>query len=451
MSRICAPACVSPEVKIAVRYRKILKYLYARERQAMRFGLDGVRRLLANVGNPEGAFPSVLVAGSNGKGSTAVILASILKAAGHKAGLYTSPHLIDFKERIRVDGKCIDETQVESLIEAMGDAIEKEKSSFFEATTAMAFKYFRDSQVDIAVLEVGLGGRLDATNVSYPAVSVITSVSREHTEILGDSLPLIAGEKAGVLRPGGLAVLGFQGGVAAEAIRKEVQAVGASMARVGVDVVPRIVSVSREGTSFTLRWKGDWEWGPTLQVAMPGRHQARNAAAAALAAMSLKSAGFPVTADHVVEGVARVRWPGRFQVVGPDRNPCVLDVAHNPAAAESLAGTFREVYPGQSAVVVIGMSADKDHRRFLKNIHPITSELVIAEAHSSRALPVGVLARIAQQMGIRVRVVPQVRDAVSAAREVARKNGAQVLVTGSFFVVGEAMMHLGVSGEGKVC
>jgi len=234
-------------------------------------------------------------------------------------------------------------------------------------------------------------------------------------------------------------------------MKKEVQAVGASMLQVGVDVVPRIVSVSREGTSFTLRWKGDWEWGPTLQVAMPGRHHARNAAAAALAAMSLKNAGFPVTADHVVKGVRRVRWPGRFQIVGPDRCPCVLDVAHNPAAAEVLARTFREVYPGQSAIVVIGMSADKDHKAFLENILPVTSELVIAEAPNARALPVGVMARLAEEMGLRSRVVPQVRDAVSSARDIARKTGAQVLVTGSFFVVGEAMMHLGLSSEDKVC
>jgi dihydrofolate synthase/folylpolyglutamate synthase len=434
-----------------VRYRKILKYLYARERQAMKFGLDGVRRLLANVGNPEGAFPSVLVAGSNGKGSTAAIIASILKAAGHKAGLYTSPHLIDFKERIRVDGKCIEEAQIEGLMGAMGDAIEREKSSFFEATTAMALKHFRDCQVDIAVLEVGLGGRLDATNVSHPAVSVITSLSKEHTEILGESLPKIAGEKAGILRPGGLAVLGFEGGIAAEAMKSEVQAVGASMVQVGVDVVPRIVSVSRDGTSFTLRWKGDWEWGPTLLLPIPGRHHARNAAAAALAAMSLKTAGFPVTADHVVKGVRRVRWPGRFQVVGSDRSPCVLDVAHNPAAAEALCRTFREVYPGRTAVVVIGMSADKDHKTYLENIRPIVDELVVAEAPIARALPVGVMARLAEDMGMRARVVPQVRDAVSAAREIAGKKGAQVVVTGSFFVVGEAMTHLGMSGEDKTC
>jgi dihydrofolate synthase/folylpolyglutamate synthase len=434
-----------------VRYRKILKYLYARERQAMRFGLDGIRRLLANVGDPQGAFPSVLVAGSNGKGSTAAIIASILKAAGHKTGLYTSPHLIDFKERIRVDGKCIGELQVESLMDAMGDAIEREKSSFFEATTAMAFKHFRDCQVDIAVLEVGLGGRLDATNVSHPAVSVITSLSKEHTDILGDDISKIAGEKAGILRPGGLAVLGFESGLAAEAMKKEVQAIGASMVQVGVDVVPRIVSVSREGTSFTLRWKGDWEWGPTLQLAMPGRHHARNAAAAALAAMSLKNAGFPVTADHVVKGVRRVRWPGRFQILGPDRNPCVLDVAHNPGAAEALCRTFGEVYPGRAAVVVIGMSADKDHKTFLENISPITAELVIAEAPSARALPVGVMARLAEDMGMRARVVPQVREAVSAARDIARERGAQVVVTGSFYVVGEAMTHLGLGGEDRVC
>jgi dihydrofolate synthase/folylpolyglutamate synthase len=188
-----------------------------------------------------------------------------------------------------------------------------------------------------------------------------------------------------------------------------------------------------------------------LQVPLPGRHHARNAAAAALAVMSLKSAGFPVTADHVVKGVRRVRWPGRFQVVGPDRNPCILDVAHNPEAAEALAKTFREVYPGQSAVVVIGMSADKDHKKYLEQILPITAELVIAEAPNARALPVGVMARLAEEMGLRARIVPQVRDAVSCARDISRKTGSPTLITGSFFVVGEAMTHLGLSGEDKVC
>ncbi len=433
-----------------MRYRQILKYLYSRERQAMRLGLDGVKRLLNSLGNPEASFPSVLVAGSNGKGSTAVIIASILRAAGFKTGLYTSPHLIDFKERIRVDGKCIEEERVESLMEIMGDSIEENESSFFEATTAMAFKEFRDSRVDIAVLEVGLGGRLDATNASHPAVSVITSISKEHTEILGDSTVGIAGEKAGILRPGGCAILGFEGGVAAEAIKEEARALGASIASVGVDVVPRIVSVSRKGTSFTLRWKGDWEWGPTMQLSVPGRHQAGNAATAALAAMSLRSAGFPITADHVVKGVRRVKWLGRFQVLGPDRNTCVLDVAHNPSAAETLRGTFQEVYPGQSAVVVAGMTADKDHRGFLERLRPITAELVATEASNQRALPVGVLARMAEDLGIRCRVVPQVRDAISVGREIAGQRGDQVVVTGSFFVVGEAMTQLGITVRDKV-
>jgi len=434
-----------------VRYRKILNYLYSRERQGMRFGLDGVKSLLARIGNPERAFPAVLVAGSNGKGSTAAVIASILKAAGYKAGLYTSPHLMDFKERIRVDGKCIGEDQVEWLMGFMGDAIELEKSSFFEATTAMAFQHFKESKVDIAVLEVGLGGRLDATNVSYPAVSVITSVSKEHADILGDSIEKIAGEKAGVLRPGGVGVLGFEGGIAADAIRKEAAALGASLAQVGVDVVPRIVSVSRDGTTFTLRWKGDWEWGPALRITMPGRHQATNAAAAALAAMSLKGAGFSVTADHVVKGVRKVKWPGRFQTVGKGTNPFVLDVAHNPGAAEALVRTFREVFPGRSAVIVVGMSSDKDHDAFLATLAPVAAEVVVVEAANARALPAGVLAKAAEGLGMNVRVCPQVSRGLSVARDLAARRGANVLVTGSFYVVGEAMAHLGLDVAVKIC
>lgn len=433
-----------------MRYRRILKYLYARERLAMRLGLEGIRRLLVRLGNPESAFPSVLVAGSNGKGCTAAIVASILKAAGYRTGLYTSPHLIDFRERIRIDGKCIDEERIESLMAIMRDAIEEERSSFFEATTAMALRHFKDCRVDIAVLEVGLGGRLDATNAAHPAVSVITSISREHTEILGDSVEGIAAEKAGILRPGGHAVIGFDGGVAADAIKSEIQALGASMSRVGADIVPRVVNVSREGTFFTLRWKGDWEWGPTLQLAIPGRHQARNAAAAALAATSLGGAGFHVSRDHVAKGIKRVRWPGRFQVVGHDRSPCVLDIAHNPAAAEALAGIFQEIYSGRPAVVVAGMSADKDHRSYLQALQPIAMGLIATEAPNVRALPVGVMARTAEDLGMWTRAVPHVREAVSVGRQMAASRGAPVLITGSFFVVGEAMAALGVGVDDKI-
>jgi dihydrofolate synthase/folylpolyglutamate synthase len=433
-----------------LRYRRILKYLYARERLAMRLGLEGIRRLLARLGNPEAAYPSILVAGSNGKGCTAAIIASILKAAGYKTGLYTSPHLIDFKERIRVDGKCIGEERIESLMAIMRDAIEEERSSFFEATTAMAFKYFQDRRVDVAVLEVGLGGRLDATNAAHPAVSVITSISKEHTEVLGDSVESIAAEKAGILRPGGHAVIGFDGGIAADAVKREIQALGASVSRVGADVVPRVLSVSREGTCFALRWKGDWEWGPVMQLSIPGRHQARNASAAALASTSLGGAGFHVNRDHVVKGIKRVRWPGRFQIVGHDRSPCVLDVAHNPAAAEALAGTFQEIYPGRSAVVVAGMSADKDHRGYLKALLPVTAELIATEAPNMRALPVGMMARVAEEVGMRARAVPHVRDAVSVGREIAMGRGAPVLITGSFFVAGEAMALLGIGVGDKI-
>jgi dihydrofolate synthase/folylpolyglutamate synthase len=427
-----------------LRYRRILKYLYARERLAMRLGLEGIRRLLIRLGNPEAAYPSVLVAGSNGKGCTAAMIASILKAAGYKTGLYTSPHLIDFKERIRVDGKCIDEERIESLMAMMRDAIDEERSSFFEATTAMALKHFEERKVDVAVLEVGLGGRLDATNAAHPAVSVITSISREHTEVLGASVESIAAEKAGILRPGGNAVVGFDGGIAADAIKREAQALGASVWRVGADVVPRVLSVSREGTCFTLRWKGDWEWGPAVQLSIPGRHQARNASAAALAATSLSEAGFHVSRDHVVKGIKRVRWPGRFQVLGHERSPCVLDVAHNPGAADALAGTFQEIYPGRSAVVVVGMSADKDHGSYVKALVPITAELIATEAPNVRALPVGMMARVAEEAGVRARAVPHVKDAVSIGREIAAGRGAPVLVAGSFFVVGEAMALLGV-------
>lgn len=433
-----------------MRYRKILKYLYSRERQAMKYGLEGVKRLLVSLENPEAAFPSVLVAGSNGKGSTAVIIASILKAAGYRTGLYTSPHLIDFKERIRVDGKCIEEGQVEALMRIMGDTIEKQGSTFFEATTAMAFKHFLDSRIDIAILEVGLGGRLDATNASHPALSVITSISREHTEILGSTVSKIAGEKAGVLRSGGLAVLGFRQGVAAEATKKVAEAAGASLRQVGVDVMPKTVNVSRAGTSFTLRWKGDWDWGPTLTISIPGRHQARNATTAALAAMSLNGVGFRVSPDHVVKGVKKVRWPGRFQVVGTEANPCVLDVAHNPAAAQALSRTFQEVYPGRSAVAVVGMSADKDHSAFMSALLPRTSEMVITEPPNPRALPVGMLARVVRQLEGRPRVVPEVSHAVSHALELGKKRGEPVVITGSFFVVGEAMAHLGIKAEERV-
>jgi dihydrofolate synthase / folylpolyglutamate synthase len=413
-------------------------------RSAMVFDLRRLFQLLERLGNPQAGPLPVHVAGTKGKGSTAAMIASILEAAGYRTGLYTSPHLFSINERIQIDGKPISGEDfarlVETLIpevEAVNRVAEYGRLTTFELLTALAFLFFREKEADVAVLETGLGGRLDATNVVGPGVSVITSISYDHTDVLGDTLAKIAGEKAGIIKPGSVVVSAPQPPEAMAVIERVCRERGVRLVRIGEAVTWRPGNFSPQEQRFELAGlRGRYE----LVLPLLGEHQLENAAVAVAAVELLADRGVGVSGENIVIGLARVRWPGRLQVLR--ENPWVIaDCAHNAYSMGKLVAALRRYFSFDRATFVLGVSADKDITGMAAELAALPARIIVTGARHPRALRPDRLAAEFSRRGMAVREVPAVAGAVDLALADAGA-GDLVCITGSVFVVAEAMEHL---------
>lgn len=419
-----------------------LEELYRFERSGMRLGLAGIEHLLERAGRPERAFPSVLIAGTNGKGSTAAHLASIFRAAGLKTGLFTSPHLVRFHERIRVDGREIDDASLEALLSRWWPRFEEDRPSFFEAVTALCFDHFAGLDLGMAVVEVGLGGRLDATNVLTPRASVITTIASDHTEILGRTLRGIALEKAGIVKAGGTLVLGVRASGPREAILGVARERGARVRRLGADARYAARGVTPRGTEFRLSIDS---YSGTLRTPLLGAHQARNAALAALSAETVlrESGRAPAEIARAIEqGVATTTWPARAEWIDGDP-PILLDVAHNVEGALALAATVRALWPSRPVSIVAAFSRDKAHPAILGALSRVASRFTLTEFAGERATPASVLAGSVPTRDVTAVAMPAPSEAVGDAIDWARRCGGLVLITGSFYLMPQALAALG--------
>lgn len=423
------------------------------------FDLAYVRAVLDALGHPERHFRSVLIAGTNGKGSTAATLASILVAAGHRTGLYTSPHLVRINERIRVDGRQIsdaDFAQIHSLVEQAAQRLVGEGAlpwhpSFFEVLTAMAFEHFARSGIEVAVLEVGMGGRLDATNVVEPMVSVITDIALDHQKFLGNTIGEIAGEKAGIIRPGGVVVTLPQHPEANDVIGRTILERGAravNAAEYVPDFAPDPVGDRRPATGdYTLTVMGQQV---TIASPLRGRHQWRNLALAIATAEELNRSGIRIGAGDIERGIRQTRWPGRFQVVREDpTDPLgyaaefVFDVAHNPAGAWALRAALSERYPDGPLTIVFGVMRDKAFAEILHILFPLAERVIATRSRNPRSAEPEEIRAAAASTGTEVVCEPTVPAALERARMLAGEGGV-IVVTGSIYVVGEAMGLFGM-------
>jgi dihydrofolate synthase/folylpolyglutamate synthase len=450
---------------------------------AHKFDLAHMRVLLAALGNPERSLPSVLVAGTNGKGSTSATLASVLRGSGLKTGLYTSPHLVRINERIRLDGTAISDDDFALLHDVVDRTAERLVGegdlplhpSFFEMLTAMAFEYFARNRPDVVVLEVGMGGRLDATNVVKPRVSVITDISLDHQKYLGETVREIAGEKAGIIRAGGVVVTLPQMPEANDVIGHAILDLGAR----GVNAVPYVPPVSpgsdafwdaarKTSSSDRAETSADVEetrttgverglrqryplavMGEEIMVDSPlvGRHQLRNVALAIAAAVELREQGFPsITAKSIERGIRETRWPGRFQMVPASggRPEIVLDVAHNPAGAWALRAALSAQYDGRPVTMVFGVLRDKAVAEMTEILFPIAERVVLTHADNPRSAGAGEIREAARRVSAEISEAENVAGALELAAGLAGPNGL-VVVTGSIYIVGEAMRVMGVS------
>ncbi len=399
------------------------------------FELGRVFALLARLGDPHTAWPSIHIAGTKGKGSTAAFCASALAAGGYRTGLYTSPHLQDFSERIQVNGAAIPQRAVADLIEEIKPAVAATPAiSTFEIMTALAFLHFQRERVDAAVIEVGLGGRLDATNVITPLVSVITSISIDHVPILGHTLAEIAGEKAGIIKPGVPVVMAPQRDEAKLKITETARSQSAPLIGVGDEVKFEGVRRSLDGQFLRVWINPDQKM--ELEIPLLGDHQLENAATAWAALQIAHEQGLGLRGDAIQKGFAATSWPGRFEIL--QRTPFViLDAAHNPDSAQKLRRTLEQTLPGRPLVLVFGASGDKAVPEFLRAFAGAAHLLIATRSEHPRALAPASIAEMAAALGIPVMVTQSIETALAEARARVPAGGV-VLVTGSVFVVGAA-------------
>ncbi len=417
-------------------YGVLLDRLFPRLTGGIRWGLERTSKLLAGVDDPHRAYPSIHIGGTNGKGSVAAIAESVLRHDGQRTGLYTSPHLVDFRERIQVDGRPISEAELLSAARALWPRIEEEAPSFFEAATVIAFLALRRADIDVAVVEVGMGGRLDSTNVVTPEVSVITNVALDHAEYLGSDLATIAGEKAGIIKTGVPVVTAESDPAVLAVLKRAARERGAPL-----HVVPAPpAELAIRGTTVML----ETVWGElSLRVPLAGAHQALNLAVAVRALELLPVERRP-SKEALVRGTAATWWPGRVQIEERDDVSWIFDVAHNAAGVESLRASIAALRPRRPLVAVIGVLGDKDWDRMLPPLFDLVDQAILVEPPSAPAgrrwSPDDVLARLGSPVGVRV-----VRPFAAALAEAAADaRGGTVLCTGSVHTVGDAMLALGI-------
>jgi dihydrofolate synthase / folylpolyglutamate synthase len=397
----------SLEVQLNPAYDTTVEWLFAMQQRGVKLGLENMRRLLIALDNPEKSLKFIHVAGTNGKGSVCAMLDSLARSAGIRTGLFTSPHLVRFNERIQVNGNLISDDSVISGIHRIQESIPKDyQPTFFEITTALALYYFRAWNVDLVILETGLGGRLDATNVVTPLVSVLTSIDLDHQRWLGNSLTEIAREKAGIIKTG----------IPVVSVPQSAQ----------VRIVIEQTAAERSAPlHYVHRPISD------LVVGLPGSHQRINAAAAC---ETLVRAGFELTERARREGLATVFWPGRFQRVGAR---IVLDGAHNPAASQRLVETWEECVGDERPAIIFGGLQEKDLRKMISLLSKIAARFYIVPVQSRRAAPAGEIQSLVPE-----HIPSSTFTSVSDALQLAQQSTEMILVTGSLFLIGEAMALL---------
>ena len=429
-----------------ITYSEALDYIYDLTKYGIKLGLKNINYLLYLLGEPHKKLKIIHVAGTNGKGSTCSLISSILQSDGYKVGLYTSPHLVDFTERIKINHKSIDRKKVSELLEKIKPSIEKVANTpsyghptFFEVITAMAFLYFFEEQVDYLVLEVGLGGRLDATNVCEPLISVITHIDYDHMDKLGNSLEEIAREKGGIIKPEGIVISSNQYEEAYNEIKKIADEKNSHIYSVGREIIYKIVKSDIKGVIFDL--KGIYNEYKNLHTPLLGRHQADNSAAAITAIEALKIRGVNITEKAIRVGLEKVKWTGRLEII--QNNPTlVLDGAHNPSGIKVVRDALKEIFSYHRLILVLAIFADKDYKKMIQILVPNADLIITTKAKNPRATPPQIIAKeAAQYIGQdKIVVTEDIPQAINCALSNSKEDDL-ICITGSLYTVGEAKQY----------
>ena len=418
-----------------MNYTQATAYLFDRHQKELKLGLERINFLLRIIGHPQNYFPSVHIAGTNGKGSTAAMLAAVLSRAGHRTGLYTSPHLIDLRERIQIDGKPIGKNELVTLLAEISAAIDQTEASFFESITALAFLYFRRKKVDIAVVETGLGGRLDATNTLRPLISIVTEIGLDHTKILGKTLKPIAAEKAGIFKPEVPCIVGSQNKSVNSFFKQKAKETGCPILFSRQNVKFKRIRLTETGSQVhAITNENEYK---DLFLNLAGEHQLGNLATALLTLDQLRNLGYNIPENAVRQGLSSVQWPARLDLICQSPK-ILLDSAHNAPGMKRLARAVRTLFSFERLILIFGVLEDKAYRTMFRTIAPLADRIILTTPLSERALPAEKLEALARNENRPYWIRPQIEDAFLLARHMAEKND-MIVGTGSIYFVGELL------------
>ena len=435
-----------------ITYTEALSYIYDLTKYGIKLGLENIKYLLFLLGDPHKKLKIIHIAGTNGKGSTCSLISSVLQSDGYKVGLYTSPHLVDFTERIKINSKQIDRKKVSELLERIKPYIEKVANTpsyghptFFEVITSMAFLYFFEEQIDFLVLETGLGGRLDATNICEPLISVITHVDYDHMDKLGNSLKEIAREKGGIIKSGGIVITSKQYDEAYNEIKKIANEKNSLIYSTGKEINYKIVKSDIKGVIFDL--KGIYHNYKNLHTPLLGRHQADNAATAITTVEALKIKGINISEKAIRDGLEKVKWTGRLEII--QNNPTlVLDGAHNPSGVKVVRDALKEIFSYHRLILVLAIFADKDYKKMIQILAPNADLIIATKAKNPRAASPQTIAKEAAQYidENKIIVTENIPQAINCALSSSNKDDL-ICITGSLYTVGEAKGYFNLKNQ----
>ena len=413
-------------------YDEAIKYIHGVSNFFCKPGLDRIKELCRGLGNPQNDLKFIHVGGTNGKGSVCSMLSSVLTEAGYRVGLYTSPYILEFNERMRVNGKNIDKDTLARLTERAKAVAEKmtDSPTEFELITAIAFLYFKEEKCDVVVLEVGMGGRLDATNIiGKPHLAIITGIALDHTAFLGDTIEMIAGEKAGIIKEGSVALWGGEDKTAEAVIEKEVSKKQSILYKTDY-LRLNIKAYDLSGTTFDYRGRED------IKISLLGSYQPRNACIVLDAVDLISKGGFTVSEDALRGGLLKARWPARFEIIG--NNPTVIfDGAHNPQGVRATVDSIKDYYGDKRVIILTGVLRDKDYVAITDAISEVADSVYTLTPDNPRALEAMALADIYRAKGIGATPCPSVHNALALALEEARRKDTALICLGSLYLYGE--------------